>query len=342
MLVEITILFLVLQQQVAKPLKKLIQATEKVSAGNFDTQLNIARQDELGRLAYSFNTMAREVQTRGRSLQQANRLKDEFLANTSHELRTPLNGIIGLAEALIDGATRELPPATRSNLAMIISSGRRLASLVNDILDFSKLRYKNLELQLTPVDLRSIADVVLTLSQPLVGGNIQLVNAIPQTLPPANAYENRLQQIFHNLSGNAIKFTESGTVEVSAAMVDRSGGNGADRDKELLAITISDTGIGISEDKLDRIFESFEQAEGSTARKYGGTGLGLAVTRQLVEVHEGTIYVKSEVGKGSQFTVTLPIARGCAAQSRSVAVSLKLSPRISICIVGCCSARFLR
>ena len=171
--------------------------------------------------------MAREVQTRGRSLQQANGLKDEFLANTSHELRTPLNGIIGLAESLIDGATGELPPATRSNLAMIISSGRGLASLVNDILDFSKLRYKNLELQLTPVDLRSIADVVLTLSQPLVGGNIQLVSAIPETLPPANAYENRLQQIFHNLSGNAIKFTESGTVEFSAAMVDRSGGNGA-------------------------------------------------------------------------------------------------------------------
>jgi signal transduction histidine kinase/serine phosphatase RsbU (regulator of sigma subunit) len=319
LLVEITVLFFVLQQQVAQPLKKLLQATEKVSAGNFDTQLNIARQDELGRLAYSFNTMAREVQTREMSLQQANRLKDEFLANTSHELRTPLNGIIGLAESLIDGATGELPPATRSNLAMIISSGRRLASLVNDILDFSKLRHKNLELQLKPVDLRSIADVVLTLSQPLVGGkDIQLVNAIPESLPPANADENRLQQIFHNLSGNAIKFTESGTVEVSAAMVERSGGNEADGDKEQLAITISDTGIGIPEDKFDRIFESFEQAEGSTAREYGGTGLGLAVTTQLVELHEGTIYVKSEVGKGSQFTVTLPIARRSAAQSRSV------------------------
>ena len=119
-----------------------------------------------------------------------------------------------------------LPPATRSNLAIIISSGRGLASLVNDILDFSKLRYKNLELQLTPVNLRSIADVVLTLSQPLVGGNIQLVNAIPETLPPANADKNWLQQIFHNLIGNAIKFTESGTGEVSAAMVARSGGNG--------------------------------------------------------------------------------------------------------------------
>ena len=263
--------------------------------------------------------MAREVQTRELSLQQANRLKDEFLANTSHELRTPLNGIIGLAESLIDGATGELPSATHSNLAMIISSGRRLASLVNDILDFSKLRHKNLELQLKPVDLRSIADVVLTLSQPLVGGkDIQLVNAIPESLLPANADENRLQQIFHNLIGNAIKFPESGTVEVSAAMVDRSGGNEAYRDKEQLAITISDTGIGIPEDKFDRIFESFEQAEGSTAREYGGTGLGLAVTKQLVELHEGRIYLKSEVGKGSQFTVTLPIARGSAPQSRSV------------------------
>ena len=331
LLVEITVLFFVLQKQVAKPLKKLIQATEKVSAGNFDTQLNIARQDELGRLAYSFNTMAREVQTREMSLQQANRLKDEFLANTSHELRTPLNGIIGLAESLTDGATGELPPATRSNLAMIISSGRRLASLVNDILDFSKLRHKNLELQLKPVDLRSIADVVLTLSQPLVGGkDIQLVNAIPETLPPANADENRLEQIFYNLIGNAIKFTESGTVEVSAAMVDRSGGNEAYRDKEQLAITISDTGIGIPEDKFDRIFESFEQAEGSIAREYGGTGLGLSVTRQLVELHQGTIYVKSEVGKGSQFTVTLPIAHGFAPQSCSLPAVSESQSSISL------------
>ncbi|WP_242032803.1 SpoIIE family protein phosphatase [Oscillatoria sp. FACHB-1406] len=328
LLVEITVLFFVLQQQVAQPLKKLIRATEKVSAGNFDTQLRIGREDELGRLAYSFNIMVREVQTRETSLQEANKLKDEFLANTSHELRTPLNGIIGLAESLADGVTGELPAATRFNLAMIISSGRRLASLVNDILDFSKLRHKNLELQLKSVDLRSLVEVVITLSQPLVADkDVKLVNAIPETLPPANADENRLQQIFYNLIGNGIKFTDSGTVEFSAAIVEcnplsKNGFKGVENEpeneKRQLAVTVSDTGIGISEDKFDRIFESFEQAEGSTAREYGGTGLGLAVTKQLVELHGGTITVKSEVGKGSQFILTLPIARSSAEQSQFI------------------------
>lgn len=248
-------------------------------------------------------------------LQKLDQLKNEFLANTSHELRTPLNGIIGIAESLIDGATGELPQATRSNLALVVSSGRRLSNLVNDILDFSQLRHKTLELQLKPVDLHSITEVVLTLSRPLIGNkNLQLINAIPTDLQPAQADENRLQQILHNLVGNAIKFTPSGTVEVKAKLV-----MGNEQSSILhppfpilhsqIQITICDTGIGIPEDKLDRIFESFEQAEGSTSREYGGTGLGLAITKKLVELHQGEIKVESTIGQGSQFTFTLPISQ---------------------------------
>ena len=250
-------------------------------------------------------------------LQRLDKLKNEFLANTSHELRTPLNGIIGIAESLIDGATGDLPQPTRSNLAMIVSSGRRLSSLVNDILDFSKLRHQNLELQLKPVDLRSITEVVLTLCHSLVARKqLQLINAIPENLPPAEADENRLQQILYNLVGNAIKFTSSGTVEVSAQLVKEGLANNSEdssitsiQTSPLLAITISDTGIGIPEDKFERIFESFEQGEGSTAREYGGTGLGLAITKQLVELHRGKIRVESTVGEGSHFTFTLPISQ---------------------------------
>ncbi len=275
------------------------------------------RTDELGRLARVFQGMVQTVKIREQELAEAKKrletknqelhhldqLKDEFLANTSHELRTPLNGIIGIAESLIDGATGELPTTTQSNLQLIVSSGRRLASLINDILDFSKLRHQTLELKLTPVDLRAITEIVLTLSQPLAHQkNLQLINAIPEDLPNAEADENRLQQILHNLIGNAIKFTPSGTIETSAQVISRS-------DKEILAITVFDTGIGIAEDNFERIFESFEQAEGSTAREYGGTGLGLAVTKQLVELHGGKISVKSQVGVGSQFTFTLPIAQ---------------------------------
>ena len=235
-------------------------------------------------------------------LQESDKLKDEFLANTSHELRTPLNGIIGLTESLIDGATGELPDKTKANLTMIMGSAKRLANLVNEILDFSKLRHQELELQLKPIGLREIVEIVLTLSQSLIRNkSVQLINAISPDCPPANADENRLQQILHNLLGNAIKFTENGEIEISAQVVNQH-----------FEVIISDTGIGIEENKFSRIFESFEQAEGSTARKYGGTGLGLAMTKQLVQLHGGEIWVKSQIGVGSQFIFTLPIAKSLA------------------------------
>jgi len=253
----------------------------------------------------------RAEEFKNKKLQQLDKLKDEFLANTSHELRTPLNGIIGIAESLIDGATGELPETTRANLLMIMVSGKRLATLVNDILDFSKLKHQQLELQLKPVGLREIVDVVLTLSQPLVLNKpVQLINAISPDLPLAQADENRLQQILHNLLENAIKFTEKGQVEISAKVMNQR-----------LELVVSDTGIGIEEDKFSRIFESFEQAEGSTARIYGGTGLGLAVTKQLVELHGGEIWVKSTLGQGSQFFFTLPIAEENASHSENKTLS---------------------
>ncbi|MCT7982123.1 MASE1 domain-containing protein [Laspinema sp. A4] len=249
------------------------------------------------------------LETANIQLQHLDRLKDEFLANTSHELRTPLNGIIGIAESLIDGATGELPITTRANLAMISSSGRRLSNLVNDLLDFSKLKHKTLDLQLKPIDLRSLVEIVFTLSLPLVGNkNLKLVNNISLDLPAVIADENRLQQILHNLIGNAIKFTETGTIEISAQRI--SGNDALEKfsSTSQLEITIFDTGIGIAEDKLERIFESFEQAEGSTGRLYGGTGVGLAIAKQLVELHGGQIWVKSRLGEGSKFSFTLPLS----------------------------------
>ena len=241
---------------------------------------------------------ALELEKKNSDLRKINQLKDEFLANTSHELRTPLNGIIGIAESLTDGATGQLSPDTLFNLSLIISSGRRLSQLVNDLLDFSQLKHKKIKLKIKSVGLREITQVVLTLSQGLIEKKeLKLINKISADLPPADADENRLQQILYNLIGNAIKFTQRGTVEVSAVVANQE-----------LQITIADTGIGIPTDKLDRIFESFEQADGSIAREYGGAGLGLAVTKQLVQLHGGRIWVESQIGVGSSFTFTLPIA----------------------------------
>lgn len=277
-----------------------------------------------------------ELETKNAALKRLDQLKDEFLANTSHELKTPLNGIIGIAESLIDGVTGKLSKQTVLNLSLIALSGRRLTQLVNDLLDFSQLKHKKLELKINPVGMREVTDIVLMLSRSLIGNKpLQLINNIPPDMPPVDADENRVQQILHNLVGNAIKFTESGIIEVSAAIVN-----------EMLAVTVTDTGIGIPADKLERIFESFEQADGSIAREYGGAGLGLAVTQQLVQLHGGTTRVESTVGVGSRFTFTLPLSRN-KLESKQQEVSKgqdllapKLSPNelieseVSVCTGG--------
>ncbi|MEG4632904.1 ATP-binding protein [Microcoleus sp. AR_TQ3_B6] len=308
-----TVLGIFTSRWMIKPILKLKDAAIALSEGQFDKTVKLSRSDELGVLAAAFNSMAAQLQasftaleTKNTELQRLDKLKDDFLANTSHELRTPLNGIIGIAESLIDGATGQLPETTIFNLALISSSGKRLSSLINDILDFSQLKHKTIVLQIKPIGMREIVSVILTLSHPLVGKKkLELINSVSPELPTIAADENRLQQILYNLIGNAIKFTESGTVEISAELVT---GNAQSPPNSQLAITVSDTGIGIPEDKLERIFESFEQADGSTAREYGGTGLGLTVAQQLVELHGGKIWVSSTVGVGSQFTFTLPVS----------------------------------
>lgn len=231
-------------------------------------------------------------------LRRLDRLKDEILANTSHELRTPLQGIIGLTESMLDGAAGALSAAVRHNLSMMASSAQRLARLVDDILDFSRLKTHELRLAPKAVDLHVAVDVVVTLMEPLVRGRpVRLINDVTASTPPVFADEGRLQQILNNLIGNALKFTDEGEVRVCAATEDG-----------LVRVDVVDSGIGIPAEAQERIFESFEQVEGGAARLRGGTGLGLSVTRQLVELQGGQISVRSEVGRGSTFSFTLPLA----------------------------------
>ncbi|MBV6624844.1 MAG: response regulator [Rivularia sp. (in: Bacteria)] len=297
---------MVTAKRISQPVSRLNQAVKNMTEGDWEETETVkgSRISEVGELANSFNTMAYQLhesfevlENKNNELERLDKLKDEFLANTSHELRTPLNGMIGLAESMIDGATGEITNLQHKNLLMIANSGHRLLELVNDILDFAKLKNQGLQLQQKAVGIYSLVDVVLTFSQSLVGKKeLQLINSVPNNLPLAYADEQRLEQILFNIIGNSIKFTESGKVEVTAF-----------EEKGKLTVTISDTGIGIPPEKHDKIFESFEQADGSTSREYGGTGLGLAVTKQLVELHGGTIWVDSEVAKGSSFSFTLPV-----------------------------------
>ncbi|RKZ44952.1 MAG: guanylate cyclase, partial [Gammaproteobacteria bacterium] len=294
-------------QWIIQPLIHLNTTAKALTKGQWQQMIRVERQDEVGELANSFSRMTTQLQElfttledKNTELQRLDGLKDDFLANTSHELRTPLNGIIGIAGSLIDGSTGQLSPHTCSELSMIVASGQRLSNLVNDILDFSKQKYEQIELELKPVDMRKIADIVFRFCQPLVGQkDLQLANAIANDLPLANADENRVQQILHNLVGNAIKFTERGRIEISAQLPVSN---------NQLVIIVSDTGVGIPANKTGQIFESYEQLGDSSTSQNGGTGLGLAVTKQLVHLHEGEIWVESTVGVGSRFIFTLPIS----------------------------------
>jgi len=228
-------------------------------------------------------------------LRQVDKLKDQFLANTSHELRTPLNGIVGLSESLLGKAHWN---DDKEDLELIISSGRRLSSLVNDILDFSRLKEHDLELKLGSVDMHSVADLCLRMNRHMLQNkNIVLQNNISENILACYGDENRLQQILQNLVANSIKFTREGSITIDAKEVDG-----------MIMTSVTDTGIGIPKEKQDSIFHEFEQADGTIAREFGGTGLGLSITKYLVELHGGKISVDSEVGKGSRFTFGIPVA----------------------------------
>ena len=250
-----------------------------------------------------FNLKQQEYEREHRlnlSLQELDKLKDEFLANTSHELRTPLNGIIGLSESLLGDKKNTLPEKKRQEyIQMIHFSGKRLANLVDDILDFSKLKSHSLQLNRESIYIDKFTQNMVTMATPLVGSKpLKLVNTVPRGLPPIYADDKRLQQVFFNLIGNAIKFTDKGSITIDAKKEHRH-----------IVIDITDTGIGIPETQLQKIFESFEQIDRQDDRSYGGTGLGLTITKRLIELHNGTISVSSKLGVGSRFTLRFPFTQ---------------------------------
>ncbi len=315
-LLATVLLILVLHGVIVKPLAQLGVGAEAIGSGKLETRLHVHGHDEVSQLAEQFNSMAESlVESRAlrdeaqaealrlkeesiESLRAADRLKDEFLANTSHELRTPLHGIVGLAESMLKGIAGPMAGVAQENLNLIIASGRRLTNLVNDILDFSKLKHKALKLALRPVDLKSSCDLVLSMVAVMAKPKgLELHNNIDEHTPLVMADENRLHQILYNLVGNAVKFTSEGYIAVSAH-----------EDGDFIRIDVEDTGIGIPDDQKETIFRSFEQLDRGLERAGSGTGLGLAIARQLVNSHGGEIVVRDRDGSGSVFSFTIPRA----------------------------------
>ncbi len=241
----------------------------------------------------------REIQAKSRQLEVANQHKSEFLANMSHELRTPLNAIIGFSEVMLSGMAGALPGKQKEFIGDIRDSGKHLLALINDILDLSKIEAGRMELDVARFDLRNAMDNAMTLVRGRAERHGILLEA--DIAPEVDAYdgdERKFKQIVLNLLTNAVKFTpEGGTVTLAADRVNGS-----------YVFSVKDTGIGIAPEDHDRIFEEFRQVGSDYERKAEGTGLGLTLTRRLVELHGGLIRVESAPGKGSVFTFNLPIA----------------------------------
>lgn len=263
----------------------------------FALSIAISVSKRFSRAYQNINQLSKELIEKNETLSSLDRLKDEFLANTTHELKTPLHGMIGIADSLVEMEESKLSSSLKNNLSLITTSGRRLSKLIDDILDYSKLRHKEIRLQLEPVDLKSNVDLVIRISEQLIKEKpIHLINNTTLGLPPVHADANRLQQILYNLIGNAIKYTDEGEVSISTRLV-----------KNQVEISISDTGIGIPAEKFKDIFNSFEQVDNEILKGRGGTGLGLSLTKQLVEMHHSVITVNSTFGKGSVFSFHLNI-----------------------------------
>lgn len=258
----------------------------------------LAEKDRLNRDLISTREQVADLLRR----EAIDRVKRDFLAVMSHEIRTPMNGVLGMVQLLL---TMDLTGEQAECAGLIKSSSEALLGVLNDVLDFSKIEAGQLRVELTAVPIRQLLEHAADLYRiPAAAKDLNLTVALSSSLPEFVRTDGfRLRQVLLNLLGNAVKFTESGQVELSVDC------EATDDSTLLLRIAVCDTGIGISPEGLERLFQPFTQAEESTTRRFGGTGLGLAISQRLVELLGGQLHVESEYGRGSRFSIALPVQR---------------------------------
>jgi two-component system sensor histidine kinase BarA len=317
--VTLVLLYLIVRFVITRPVAHLKQVTDLVSRGDRAVRTTLRTGDELEDFGRAFNRMldtiaATEAELRrvnasldakveelgyaNLALYELNRVKSQFVATMTHELRTPLNAIIGFSEVLRDEAADRLDHRHLRYLRNIRASGEHLLELINNILDLAKIESGRMELNLQRLSVGEVCRNLASSLEPLVTAKgLMLQVHVPEDLPPAVTDGGKLRQIVYNLLGNAVKFTPAGgRVDLTAAAQDGH-----------LRIDVADTGIGIPPDQLPAIFERFRQVDGSASRAYDGSGLGLAIVAELVRLLHGTVSAVSEVGRGSTFTVVLPL-----------------------------------
>jgi len=232
-------------------------------------------------------------------LEQASRLKSQFLANMSHEFRTPLNAILGYTHMLLQGVAGELLPNVKRQLTRIDSNGRHLLTIINEILDITRIEAGKMPMQIVEFDLNELVPEVMAELDPVISRSKLLVRPrLAEHSPVVQSDRQKVKQIVVNLLSNALKFTHQGSIEVAVAL---------NRAERVAAISVTDTGIGIAREHHERIFEDFRQVDDSPSRQYGGTGLGLAICRRLANALGGRITLRSDIGEGSTFTLTIPM-----------------------------------
>jgi len=319
-LCAIAAFYLVTHLIILGPVQQLRQATEQVTDGDLDVRVNIQTGDEFAHLSDAFNQMLSHLQESHQQLRtvnksldtklaelaqanvdlyEANKLKGEFLANVSHELRTPLNSIIGFAELIAGNEKIKSDPKAYRYVQNMLTSGRSLLEIINSLLDLAKIEAGKIELHIEKLSLKDLCETLHNFIKPLADKKqLQLQLQIDEDLPMLASDAGKIQQILYNLLSNAIKFTpDGGKITLAAKNVP----------PDQVALEVTDTGPGISEERQEHIFEKFLQIDGSVSRRYSGVGLGLAIVKELTDMLGGKVDVSSQPGKGSTFTVTLPI-----------------------------------
>ncbi|WP_031514536.1 sensor histidine kinase [Desulfofalx alkaliphila] len=291
-----TVLSLVLSRSLVKPLLEINKATKDMVEGNYNSRVEVTSSDEIGMLAQSFNELSARLAEKVKTLEQIDNNRRDFVASISHELRTPLTIIQGYTEALRDGMAKD-ESQRQQYLTYVHEELMRMRRLVDELLDMRRLETGQLKTNFSTVNIAQLTVHLIERFKPLFEEkNVSLQYDIPENLPDVKADKDRLAQVLTNLLDNALRVSgEGGQVSVTVQDLQAE-----------ISITVSDTGPGIAKEDIPLIWERFYKADKSRTRGGAGTGLGLAISKRIIELHKGNIWVDSELGKGSQFTFTVP------------------------------------